>query len=53
MADFPKIERYAKIFFRYLLGIVFVVSGISKLIAPENFIQEIGKLFYFHTNIIV
>ena len=33
-----------KIFLRLILGLVFLVSGISKLLGPENFIKEIDKI---------
>ena len=33
-----------KIFLRLIIGVVFLVSGISKLLGPENFINEIDKI---------
>lgn len=37
-------EKTLKFFLRLLLGLVFIVSGISKLISPDNFISEVDKL---------
>ena len=37
-------ENNLKKILRILLGLVFIVSGISKLLGPENFIKEVDKL---------
>ena len=37
-------EKNFKVVLRVFLGLIFIVSGISKLIGPENFIKEIDKL---------
>ena len=45
-------EKNFKTFLRIFLGIVFLVSGVSKLLGPENFIKEVDKvnfLFSFLT----
>ena len=51
MAKLSNFENKLKVFFRYLLGIIFLVSGISKLIEPENFINEIGRLIFFSSSL--
>ena len=46
------IEKNFKFVLRIFLGLVFIVSGTSKLISPENFIKEVDKvnlLFSFLT----
>ena len=45
-------EKSLKNVLRIFLGLVFLVSGISKLLGPENFIKEVDKvnfLFSFLT----
>ena len=45
-------EKNFKTFLRIFLGLVFIVSGVSKLLGPENFIKEVDKvnfLFSFLT----
>ena len=37
-------ENNLKKILRIFLGLVFIVSGFSKLIGPENFIKEIDKI---------
>ena len=37
-------EKNLKTVLRILLGLVFIVSGVSKLIGPENFIKEVDKI---------
>ena len=37
-------ETTLEYFLKLLLGLVFIVSGISKLISPQNFIREVDKI---------
>ena len=37
-------EKNLKTILRIFLGLVFIVSGMSKLLGPENFIKEIDKI---------
>ena len=37
-------EKNLKKILRIFLGLVFIVSGVSKLFGPENFIKEIDKI---------
>ena len=40
-----------KIFLRLILGAVFLVSGLSKLLGPENFINEIDKINFLGSTV--
>lgn len=51
MIKLSNFENILQIFFRYLLCIIFLVSGISELIEPENFINGIGRLIFFSSKI--
>lgn len=51
MVKLSNFENKLKVFFRYLLGVIFLISGISKIISPENFINEIGRSIFFSSSL--
>ena len=42
---------YLKLVLRIFLGAVFLISGISKLLGPENFIKEVDKINFLFSPI--
>lgn len=51
MLNFSKFDELFRLILRCFLGIVFLISGISKIIEPEKFLEQIGKLNFLVSSI--